>query len=311
VDYLFPVEIAGPITMPPLSTRADFTLRRPELSAEDIDSLAAAARRDAGDDATRVLIEERMPRSERDYAAVLVGSDVAARDRLHASDLADPVFPVLFLANKLIRFAATTGAIPIVGQDWAAELLIGKAAANSARIGGGLLTMRGGVHAAAFAAGLALDFVGDEQLSRTPIDRLVDFKRKHRSLLERHQLHLIKVAQAFASLPDDSHFDDRLAELRLEAHRDRVDLEAHARDAWAVSGLELLKKAVTAASAGLFSGLAVLRGHTLQDVLTAALPAAAAAGGVVVAAVVDAHAKAHASIASSMTYLFRARDLIR
>lgn len=296
--------------IPPLAARADFAVQKPELSPAELDRLAASARRDAADNPTRAFLDERVPRAARDYAAVLVWSDVAARDRLRPTDLADPAFPILFLANKLVWVAATTGAVPIVGCDWAAELLLGKVAASNARVGSGLLTMRGGVHAAAFATGLALDFVGDAELARTPLDRLVAFKHKHRALLERHQLNRIEVARAFSALPDGTDFDERLAALRLEARRERVELETHARAAWADSGLELAKKAITVASTSLFSGLVVLRGHSLADVLTAAVPAAVSAAGVVVAAALETHAKAKAPASSSMTYLFRARELV-
>jgi hypothetical protein len=76
------------MAMPPLTASADFTVQKPELSPADLDRLVASARRDAADDSTRAFLDERVPRADRDHAAILVWSDVAARDPLHPADLA-------------------------------------------------------------------------------------------------------------------------------------------------------------------------------------------------------------------------------
>jgi hypothetical protein len=254
------------------------------------------------------LVETRFTRGDREYAAALVWSDVQLRDQPTQIRSIDPV---LFLANKLLWYAARHGTVPIVGLGEATELLTWKLRRQgTAQPRRGLLSARSGAAFAAFAAGLALDFVPDKQLAATPIVRLVDFKQRNRDLLAQHQLHLIEVAEAFAALPDGADFDGRLAQLRLQALRERLDLDARARDAWLGCGLELTKKAIGAATAGMFSGLAVLRGHTWNDVLTAALPSAVAAGGIVLSSVVEAAAKARARPAPVMAYLFRAAEAV-
>jgi len=308
VDYVLPGRLAGPIAMPPLEDRQDFVVARPALGGAVLDGLLAATRRDATDETLRELVVDRVPAKERDYASVLVWSDEEVRDALRDAETRDPAFATLFLANKLLWFAAEHGTVPIVGRPHATEILGRKAARLETRVGAGLLSLRGGASFTAFAAGLALDFVDDEVLAKIPIARLVDFKSAHRALLERHQLHLVEVAQKFSALADGGDFTNRLAELRVEARNERARLEDHARKAWTETGLELAKKAVIAASASLFSGLAVLRGHSLHDVLVAALPAAVAALGVGTSAAVEAATKSRSAAPPTMAYLFRAAE---
>jgi hypothetical protein len=222
---------------------------------------------------------------------------------------AAPVDPLLFLLNKLLWLSAHRGTVPIVGRGYATELLAHKLRrTGTGHLGPNLLSARGIPLFAAFAAGLSFDFVSDTQLVATPLPRLIEFKRRHRDLMARHQLHLVEVAEAFTALPEDADFHGRLAQLRLQAQRERLELEERAREAWIEVGLDLAKKAVGAASAGALSGLAVLRGHSWSDVLAATVPAAVAATGVVVSSVIDSRAKARAKV-TPMAYLFRAADI--
>jgi hypothetical protein len=308
VEYVLPSRLVGPIVMPALDAEQEFAVCRPELAPEDLEQILETTWRDAADPALRQLVDRRVPRDDREYAAVLVGSDAQLRGHLTRARAIDPI---LFLANKLLWYAARHGTVPLAGRDYATELIAHKLRGlGTVRHGHGLLSARGGSAFAAFAAGLALDFVPDEQLVATPIPRLVDFKQRNRELLAQHQLHLVEVAEAFAALPDGSDFDGRLAQLRIQARRERLELDARARDAWVDGGLELTKKAIAAAAAGLFSGLMVLRGHTLSDVLVAALPAAVTAGGVVLSSVVEIGAKARARPTPAMAYLFRAAEAV-
>lgn len=308
VDYIVPYRLSGMTPGMNLDDQLDFRVCRQELAPNHLEHLLEVTRRDAEDPELQRLVDTRVPRSDRDYATALVRADVQLRDhktRPHEID------PVLFLANKLLWFAAHRGSVPIVGRDYASELIAHKLCGlGTAHPGRGLPSARGGSLLAAFAAGLALDFVSDEQLAATPISQLVDFKHRNRALLAQHQLHLIDVAETFAALPEGTDFANRLAQLRLQARRDRLDLDARARDAWLDAGLDLAKKAIGAATAGLFSGLAVLRGHTLSDVVAAALPAAVAAGGVVLSSALDADSKARAKPPAAMAYLFRAAETL-
>lgn len=308
VEYVVPHQLGGPMEMVNLDAQQDFAVRRQELAPGDIEQLLELTCRDAEDPDLMRLVETRFPPGDREYAAMLVWSDVQLRNHPTRTRAIDPV---LFLANKLLWYAARRDAVPIVGRDYATELISWKLRGlGTAHQGRGLLSARGNSALAAFAAGLALDFVPDEQLAATPVSRLVDFKQRNRELLAHHQLHLVEVAEAFAALPEGADFQARLAQLRLEARRERLDLDSRARDAWIGCGLELAKKAIGAATAGLFSGLAVLRGHSLSDVLTAALPAAVAAGGVVLSSVVETSAKARMKSTPAMAYLFRAAEAV-
>jgi hypothetical protein len=306
VDYVLPHELCGPIELPALEHHQDFALCRDPLSPDAIDHLLELTYRDMADPELRRLVEAQSANADREYAAVLVWSDVQVRDRILG---AAPVDPLLFLLNKLLWMSAHRGAVPIVGRGYATELLAHKLRrTGTARLGLNLLSARGIPLFATFAAGLSFDFVPDAQLVATPLPRLIEFKQRHRDLLARHQLHLVEVAEAFAALPDDADFPGRLAQLRLQAQRERLELEERAREAWIEVGLDLAKKAIGAASAGALSGLAVLRGHSWSDVLAATVPAAVAASGVVLSSVIDSRAKARAR-ATPMAYLFRAAEI--
>lgn len=308
VDYVLPHRLTDEMAMVGVDDHQEFAVRREELARDDIEQLLELTCRDAEDPGLVRLVETRAPRGDREYAAALVWSDVQLRDHPTRTRAIDPV---LFLANKLLWYAARRGTVPIVGRDYATELIAWKLRGHgTSHQGHGLLSDRGSSVLAAFAAGLALDFVPDEQLASTPISRLVDFKQRNHELLAQHQLHLVDVAEAFAALPEGADFEARMAQLRLQARRERLDLDARARDAWLGCGLELAKKAIGAATAGLFSGLAVLRGHSLSDVVAAALPAAVAAGGVVLSSVIETGTQARAKPTPAMAYLFRAAEAV-
>lgn len=310
VDYILPAKIAGPMSMPDgLERSLQFRLARPELPRETTRELIDLAKRDCGDAELRTLVGQEIPRGDLDYAALLVFSDPSVRAEATPASLGDPVFAISFLLHKLLLFAAATGAVPIVGKKYAAALIAKKLSGHAARDGSrSVMKQEERVTFAALAAGLSLDFVADEELSATPFERLVEFKQKNSSLLEKHQLHLIEVAEEFAGLPDGSGFDDRLRRLRTEALRKRVELDEAAKEAWLAMGQKLLKKAVAAGSAGFFSGLAILRGYSLHDIVTAAAPAAVSAVGAATLGAVDAISKLRKQRRGDLAYLFRAEE---
>lgn len=305
VDYLIPHKLQGPIELPHMEDRQEFALCRDPLAPDVVEHLVELTRRDMESPDLKHLVATRVPANAREYAAVLVWSDIQVRDHLRGSA---PIDPVLFLLNKLLWFSAYRDLVPIAGCGYATELLAHKLRqTGSGHLGHNLLSARGTPMFATFAAGLSFDFVTDTQLVTAPISRLLEFKQRHRDLLARHQLQLVEVAEAFAGLSEDADFHGRVTQLRLQARRERLELEERARDAWIEVGLDLTKKAIVAATAGAFSGLAVLRGHSWSDVLAASLPATVAAGGVVLSALVDNRVKARAK-ATPMAYLFRAAE---
>jgi hypothetical protein len=305
VDYVLPHELRGPIELPPLEDSREFAVCRNQLAPDVVEHLLELTRRDMEDPVLRDLVATRVPANALEYAAVLVWSDIQVRDHIRWSSQIDPV---LFLLNKLLWFSACRDLVPIAGCGYATELLAQKLRqTGTGHLGHNLLSARGTPMFATFAAGLSFDFVTDTQLVAAPISRLIEFKQRHRDLLARHQLQLVEVAEAFAALSEGADFHTRVTQLRLQARRERLELEERARDAWVEVGLDLTKKAIVAATAGAFSGLAVLRGHSWSDVLAASLPAAVAAGGVVLSSIVDHRAKARAK-ATPMAYLFRAAE---
>ncbi len=312
VRYVLPAEIAGPLEFPPgIDRRPDFSVTRPELSQEQAGQLVELARHDAGNLQFRQDVMARVPRTELDYAELLVYSDLAVRERAPIELLADPVFAISYLLNKLLLISATTGAIPIVGSQHASELLLSKLGGQPARRRpGALVAPLKGISVAAFAAGLTFDFIPDDALAALDFARLVEFKQKNSDLLEQHQLHLIEVAQAFSGAPDGPEFADRLERLRIEALRRRAELDRKGKEAWNSLGLSLFEKAVAAGTAGFFSGLAVLRGHTIQDVLIAAGPAAISAAGAVVVGMADVVAKLRSERRYEFAYLLRAKEAL-
>ncbi|HEX2569114.1 MAG TPA: hypothetical protein VH877_06090 [Polyangia bacterium] len=309
VHYVLPAEIAGPIAIPDdLDRRPEFRLVRPDLSADQLDEIIDLARDDAADAAFRARVANHVPQRDLDYAGLLVFSDRVARDRAPMIAITDPVFAVSFLLHKLLLYAARTGAVPIVGREYAAEMLLEKLAQmpRRGRQAGPLAPPRS-VTVASFSAGLSFDFLSDAELCAVDFARLLRFKERNSELLERHQVHMIEVAQAFAGLPAGPEFESALERLRTEALRKRVELDGHAHEAWRALGYSLFGKAVSAATAGFFSGVAVLRGHSMQDLLTAAAPAALSAAGVAVVGVVEALAALRKSRQGDLSYLFRAR----
>ena len=143
-----------------------------------------------------------------------------------------------------------------------------------------------------------------------PIDRLKKFKENNHRLLEKHQLSILEVTQKYHGLGEGQDFREALADLRLQAAKQRQELDEEARDAWLSMGLEIVKKTVLAASAGAITGIAVLRGHSLADLIGVAVPAVMSGVGVAAVATVDTMEKIHQLRRNSMAYLFEAQKLI-
>ena len=134
--------------------------------------------------------------------------------------------------KKVVVNLAATGTLPIVGRKYAAELLCHKIERwtqdQDARALVVPATPRQSLSFSAFAAGLALGFLPDDQLAKIPFTALRRFKEEHKTLLETHQHHLLDVAERFHCLPNDPEFADRLRSLRADAAKQRATLELDA-----------------------------------------------------------------------------------
>src|SRR5689334_5033188 len=101
VDYIFPVEVGGPIRYPSsLEDNPSFTVVRPR---PDIATVLAAAARDAADERFRALVLQA-PSRDLEYSHLIVLSD-RTLPALAPAQAADPVFAVALLTNKLLAYA--------------------------------------------------------------------------------------------------------------------------------------------------------------------------------------------------------------
>src|SRR5262249_43123624 len=218
------------------------------------------------------------------------------------------VFCVSYLIEKLLDHAEAQGAIPIVGQDYAIDLIRAKLnrrtrtelAPNS------LMTVNQGLNVFAFQAGLSYRFLSDADLLGADIARLRKFKENNRVLLDRHHQHILHVAQEFEGLPRTPEFTKRLAALRAEAEATRQALDDAALDAWRTAGLDLAQKVVVAGMAGAATAIGILAHSTVGDVARAAGAVAAAGLGVAAASAIGAIGAIRRSRRSYLGYLMNA-----
>jgi hypothetical protein len=142
------------------------------------------------------------------------------------------------------------------------------------------------------------------------IKKLANFKAKHQKLLEKHQLSILQTAQQYHDLTEGPGFRNALAKLRLEAEKQRQELDEGAREAWLTMGFNIAKKSIIAASASAITGIAVLRGHSFGELLVALAPAVVSGVGVAASSTLDTVETIHRQRAKSMAYLFEAHRLI-
>ncbi len=301
VEYIMPVRVEGPLTFPTgLEGRSEFHLSRPVVPAE---TLAARARSDCVESEFLELVRQ-VPASDAEYAQLLVWSDVDARAALASSGPAEPPLAIAYLLNKLLWQAREAAVAPLVGQPYASDLLIWKIARTVSELPWKRQEMGHHYGYAAFAAGLSLDFVGDDELATADIQRLAAFKASNRSLLERNQAAIMEAVRKFDGLPLTAAFPSELALLRQEAVNERLRLEELARQAWIDIGLGIAKRAAAAAASGFGGGMLLL------SAAHAPLAALAAAGGVAATEVVNALAKRAAAPAPRMSFLFKVGRLL-
>jgi hypothetical protein len=308
VRYILPPPEGGPLHYPAFKGReAEFQVDRGVLTATELEDIATSALSDSAQPWFREIAEKQMTSEERDYASLVVWPEVSAHPTLARELTKSNGAAVAFLLNKLVRRAIQDGAVPIVGKPYASELIARKMAAVE-QDAPTLVTPKQASSFAAFAAGLSLTFVSDEGIRQVPFTNLVRFKEKNSDLLRRHQHHLLETALAFTKIPVGDEFAERLAALRLAALKAREQLDAEARDAWMTMGLDLTKKAITAVSLGVFTGIAVLQSHSLSQIATAAAPVGATAAGVVVLDLLDAAKRIRQAKRAPFAYVVRAAE---
>ena len=289
-----------------IANRPEYVVERPELTVQEVEGLLDAAKADA-EDPDWVRLVDNLPQADRDYATMVAFCDPGVLDGMAQQRLRIEAASVAYLVGKLLLHADRTSTIPIVGQQRAADLLRWKLGRQASHVVGG----RHGNAFAAFAAGLSLDFVSDRELETVEWGRLSRFKERNLDLLERHQVHLLEVAQTFNDFPAGEGFEQRLEQLKTEAKKARLELDETARAAWIDMGLGLAKDAVVGAASGLVPALALLRAHGAAEAAVGLVAGGAGAIGAVAAKAADAFEKASAAKRSSMAYLLRAESEMR
>jgi hypothetical protein len=297
VDYIFPLETQGPLVFPEdLDRRQRFRLSRPDVP---VDELADLSERDSKDDQFLELVEAIPPR-DIEYARLLVWSDAAACGEFGLKLAPEPALAIAYLLNKLVHCARQKGAAPLVGQQYAADLLAWKIAQATNDLSWRRDEVRQHYGYAAFAAGLSLDFLHDSEIVAADVASLARFKTSHRDLFEKNQNAVMEVARKFDGLPNSDAFAAELSKLRHEAADERSRLENLAHQAWTEAGLRIAKRAVGAAVSGLGGGMLLLSAKQ------APIAAMAAAVGVIASEVADALSKRASAPPPRMSFLFKA-----
>jgi len=301
VEYVLPSRIQGSLTYPPgLEERSEVTVGRPSAPAG---AIVQEARADC-DDPEFLEIVRRIPERDAAYSELIVWSDAEARAALGTDAPPGAPLAVSYLLNKLLWRARESGAAPLVGQPYASDLVVWKIGRIVSELPWKRQESGHRFGYAAFAAGLSLDFVGDEDLASADIERLVAFKTANRPLVERAQQAVVEAVRRFDGLPSSGAFSTELTRLRQDALNERSRLEELARSAWLDTGLGLAKRAAAAAAKSSVGGMLVL------SVLQNPLAAVAAAGGIVAVEAVDALTKRASAPAPKMTFLFKVGRLL-
>jgi hypothetical protein len=299
IDYIFPRSREA---HPPVNviTRSDFRVILPETPASVVRERMEHSHADARDAAFRAGVLQHMSEAELRIAEQMVRVDLELGD------------VDAYLVDKLLDHAEADGAIPIVGQDYAIDLMGVKLdrRARSELAPGSLLTVDQGFNVFAFQAGLSYRFLSDADLVGTEMTRLRRFKEDNQTLLDRHHQHIVQVAQAFDGLPRTPEFVKRLAALRAEAEMTRQALDDAALDAWRMAGLDVAQKVVVATAAGAATALGILAQASGGDVVRTATTAAVAALGVAGAAAIGALGAVRRTRRSYLGYLMSAEKYL-
>lgn len=307
VEYLLPSQVRGPLWYPQSVLKSrEYTAHHLSIDLSDVE-VRAMVERDLGDPGFTSIVA-RVPEMDRQYAANVIQTDPELAWLLAAFPDAGEAAALSALVSKLLLNAARTGAMPIVGQDHAWELIANRlklVEEPATPTAGALTSLAEPLTFSLLHAGLALSFVDSDKLAELPFDVLLSFKSRNQRLLDQHQLHLLSVAQRLPELPDDGAVRKHIAALRLEARKEQVKLEQEAKDAWLSAGLDLGRKAAVAAASSAAPLVALLRHASPTELLLAALPGV----GIAVAAGLSSIEKTRRARRSPFAYLFQAQKL--
>jgi hypothetical protein len=309
VDYLFPSKVHGPLWYPESVFQSqEYSARRTtiDLSRAEIQQSVA---RDLADGAFCALAG-RVPPADRDYAQKVVATDSELAWVLDAFPDQRPSVALSLLTSKLLMTAARSGQMPIVGRDYAWQMLMAKLRLEPADSPPTLaptkiVTAPQQILCSVLAVGLAFGFLDGDALAAAPFQALAGFKEKNQSLLDRHQLSLVEAAQQFDALPSNADLQARIAKLRTEARREQLEIEAEAKEAWLAGGLKLARNAVVAVASSALPLVAFIRHATMAEMMVAALPGA----GIALGAALQALDEGRRAGQKPTAYLFSAQEL--
>jgi hypothetical protein len=307
VDYVLPQEIRGPLWYPLSVYKSSLYQVAHQPITIDCPDIVQRLRDELQDPALIALLR-RAPSRDLEYATNVIRTDPEMSWLEQHLPEQLPEAAVLMLANKLLSYAAHTGTIPIVGQEYCWNILSRKVSKELLSISETMprfATASQKVLLSKLNAGLALAFLRDEELVSVSAEDLAEFKQNNSSLLHRHHLHILEIAQQYSEIPEDGEFDQRLAALQLQALRKQQELDENARDAWLGAGFSLLEKAAVAGIAAAIPLTVFVRNASAFEVLAAVLPGL----GLAVAAGLDTAKKIQAARKTPFAYLFRAGRL--
>ena len=304
VDYVFPAETTGPGFYPKA------VLEGREYSAQQVsvgDAVEHVEQRVARgmDDAGLLEILRSIPGTDADYARRVVSLDPELSPLLKRYGDRDAAPAVLALVAKLLLYARRTGAVPIVGRDYAWSLL-SKVAQDEPRPKGVLqvgavVDHKASVAYSAFEAGLSARELDGEVLDRLEFDRLRKFKESYGNLLRRHQDAVREVALSFDGIAGSAEFVTEVEILRAKARSDRTKFDREFRDACVDFGIKVGGLAIAApVSALMLSPPGLVAGATMAAGAVAALCLAGVE-------TLNSYRKAKDT---EMAYLLRARDVL-
>jgi hypothetical protein len=274
IRYVLPDYVSGLMAPPWVYGRPDFEPVEHRSDSSDVRERLERAELGARDVGFQQAFEA-VPDDDAAYALRVVAADRELRFDSR-SLVEEPIVAVSYLAEKLLDHCHVSGSIPVVGQDYASRILAFKSAQ---RLGGppssgDILTGQQATALHTVAAGLSYTFVSDADLLATSPERILQYKTSNRELLERHQMHLVSVAQRFAELSsDDGRFATEMVALRQQALSDRMTMEHDAWQAWRSAGLQLAQKSLLVAGGGLITALGLIGTRSLLEVAASALPA--------------------------------------
>jgi hypothetical protein len=273
IQYVLPNYVRGLMAPPWVYGQPDFeAIESPSDTGRARERLEHAER-DTHDPEFRQLFE-LIPEDDAVYSLNVLRSDIemqsSGRPMVHK-----PITAVSYLAEKLLDHCAAVGCVPVVGQDYAASILAFKSARRLTPLSSGsVLTGPQATALNTVAAGLSYAFVSDADLRRTTTERILRYKAANRELLDRHQLHLVSVAQRFAQLaPNEAQFMQEMSALRQQALAERMAMEQDAREAWHSAGFRLAERGLLVAGGGLITALGLIGSKSLVEVAATAVPA--------------------------------------